>query len=422
MQLHQELALQWLAKYRNTEKLSIAVPKWAEPLRQSVRFKAAWGGRAGGKSHYFAEAMVERMVENPNLRCVCIREIQRSLKFSAKFLIESKIRKLGVAHLFDILTTEIRRKNGSGILIFEGMQDHTADSIKSLEGFGIAWVEEAQSISARSLSLLIPTIRSEGSEVWFSWNPDQPEDAVDKMFRSEAGPPPNSSVVSVSYLDNPHCTQVSLEEAERARDLSTDLYNHVWLGDYNTKSKAQIFSGKWRIDEFEADESKWDGPYYGADWGFGPHPTAAVRCWIYDRRLWIDFESHEYHLELDDIAARWECDIPFITRCTVRADSAEPSIISHVRSKGCRGIVGVDKWPGSVAAGIKYMQNFQQIVIHSRCKHTQDEFRLYSHKVNKAGDVLPDIVDAHNHLIDSIRYAIAPLIKKGESHDLMAGL
>src|SRR5690606_32773159 len=147
----------------------------------------AKGGRASGKSHFLAEQAVEAMVCDPSLRFVCIREVQRSLKFSAKALIESKIRSLGVAHLFDILTAEIRPKGGTGVMIFEGMQDHTADSLKSLEGFRLAWVEEAQSLSKRSLDLLLPTIRAEGSEIWFSWNPSQPDDPVDQLFRDLAG-------------------------------------------------------------------------------------------------------------------------------------------------------------------------------------------------------------------------------------------
>src|SRR5690625_2615548 len=162
--------------------LDVPTPRWAVPLLQPSRYKAAHGGRASGKSNFFAVLLVEEHTRLPDLQSVCIREIQRSLKFSAKKLIEQKIRDLGVSHLFDITLTEIRRVGGQGLIIFEGMQDHTADSIKSLEGFDRAWVEEAQSLSHRSLELLIPTIRKDGSELWFSWNPDQPEDAVEGLF------------------------------------------------------------------------------------------------------------------------------------------------------------------------------------------------------------------------------------------------
>ncbi|MFM6051928.1 MAG: phage terminase large subunit, partial [Sphaerospermopsis kisseleviana] len=174
-------------------------PEWALPLLERARYKAVFGGRSSGKSHAIAEIIVKRMIDDADLRVVCIREIQKSLKFSAKALIEAKIQSMGVRHLFEILTTEIRRKNGNGICVFQGMQSHNADSIKSLEGFGVAWVEEAQNLSERSLSLLRPTIRTPGSELFFTWNPEQATDAVDKFFRGEQGPPPRSVVLRVNY-------------------------------------------------------------------------------------------------------------------------------------------------------------------------------------------------------------------------------
>ena len=131
--------------------LEIKTPRWCLPLLPKKRYKGAKGGRGSGKSHFFAELLVEEHIINPDQQTVCIREIQKSLKFSAKKLIEDKIQSLGVGHLFEITLTEIRRIGHSGIIIFQGMQDHTAESIKSLEGFDRAWVEEAQSLSLRSM-------------------------------------------------------------------------------------------------------------------------------------------------------------------------------------------------------------------------------------------------------------------------------
>ena len=147
------------------------------PLLPPSRYKGAYGGRGSGKSHYFAERLVIRAVERGGFRAVCIREIQKSLKESAKKLIEDKIEALGVSGLFEVLTDQIRTPDG-GVIIFQGMQDHTAESIKSLEGFDVAWVEEAQTLSATSLKLLRPTIRKEGSELWFSWNPTRKTDPI----------------------------------------------------------------------------------------------------------------------------------------------------------------------------------------------------------------------------------------------------
>jgi hypothetical protein len=180
------------------------------------------------------------MVHDPALRIVCIREVQRSLEFSVKSLIETKIAALGVPHLFEILNNEIRRQNGTGVMIFKGMQDHTAESIKSLEGFGVAWVEEAQSISQRSLDLLLPTIREEGSELWFSWNRDQPTDPVDVLFASK---PPNSVCVPSTYLDNPFCPAVMHLEAQRLLAVDPEGYDHIWGGGYFLGGKGRVYHG-----------------------------------------------------------------------------------------------------------------------------------------------------------------------------------
>jgi PBSX family phage terminase large subunit len=208
-------------------------------LQQPKRYKGASGGRSSGKSHFFAEEAVEAMVCDPNLRFVCIREVQRALKFSAKALVESKIRALGVTHLFDILGTEIRRKNGTGVMIFEGMQDHTADSIKSLENFGRAWVEEAQSISEKSLRLLTPTIRAPGSEIWFSWNPDNEDDPVDKFFARKAE---NMVHVHTTFLDNPFCPEDMRSEAKGDETHDPDIYEHVWMGGYFLGGNGRVYS------------------------------------------------------------------------------------------------------------------------------------------------------------------------------------
>jgi phage terminase large subunit len=402
----------------NSIQIVRSIPTWAQPLIQPATYKGAWGGRAGGKSHFFAESVVEALAFNPDMRIVCIREIQKSLKFSAKILIEDKIRALGVSKHFQVLSSEIRRVDGSGFIIFQGMQDHTADSIKSLEGFDIAWVTEAQNLSQRSLDLLVPTIRKDTSELWFDWNPDQPHDPIDQMFRGEHGAPKNSVLATVSYLDNQWVSQKTLQDAETARERDTHTYLHIWLGHYNVRSKLQVFAGKWRIDEFEPDRKTWDGAYYGGDWGFSQDPCAAIRCWIHDECLWIDYESWEIELEIDNIAQRWIDDIPGIADHVVRADSSRPDTISHVKSKGEHNtrlnipkLIACEKGKGSVESGVEFIRSFKEVVIHSRCVHTQEEFRLYQYKPNAAGDPTTTILDKNNHLIDALRYALEPLIK-----------
>lgn len=347
-----------------------------------------------------------------DLRAVCIREVQKSLKFSAKQLVEDKIRAFSFGHLFDIKSTEIRRVGGSGICIFQGMQDHTADSIKSLEGFRIAWVEEAQALSDKSLRLLRPTMRAPGAELWFSWNPDKPDDAVDRFLRGEK-PPEGAVVVRANWQDNPWLPGEMRAEIEHDRAGDPETYAHVWLGEYNTRSEAQVFAGRYTVEEFEPGLD-WDGPYFGADWGFANDPTVLVSCWITPGgQVAIEKESGKVGLDIDRTGDLWAKDIPEAQEATIRADSARPETISYLRRHGWPRIEGVEKWKGSVEDGVEWLRT-KGLLIHPQCARAQREARLYRYKVNKAGDVLAQIEDAENHVFDAVRYALAPLIKRSD--------
>lgn len=214
--------------------LAIKTAEVFEPLLHPARYKGAWGGRGSGKSHFFGELLVETSILNPGTRAVCIREVQKTLAQSSKLLIQDKIETLGVAG-FNVLNDRIETP-GNGLILFQGMQDHTAESIKSLEGFDIAWIEEAQTLSTRSLSLLRPTIRKEGSEIWASWNPRRKSDAVDQFLRG--GQTPGAVVVQANWRDNPWFP--STLDAERRLDLERypERYDHIWEGDY-----ARAFDG-----------------------------------------------------------------------------------------------------------------------------------------------------------------------------------
>lgn len=238
--------------FSHDSELVIPTPRWAVPLKadttpfgEAVRYRGAWGGRGSGKSHEMAGDVVEEMVIDPDCSVVCIREVQKSLKLSAKRLIEAKIEEFGVSHLFEVLLTEIRRIGGSGVCIFQGMQDHTADSVKSLEGFKIAWVEEAQSLSQRSMDLLRPTIRMPGSEIWFSWNPRRRGDAVERLLRGPKGPRKDAIVVKANYTDNPFLPETLLKEAEDDRLNNPEGFAHTWLGEYEDIGSKVVIPAAW---------------------------------------------------------------------------------------------------------------------------------------------------------------------------------
>jgi PBSX family phage terminase large subunit len=237
--------------------LKIPTARIFEPLLAPSRYKGAYGGRGSGKSHFFAELLVETCQAERGTSAVCIREAQRTLAQSSKRLIESKIAALGLSHQFRIYSDKIATP-GDGIIIFRGMQHHTAESIKSLEGFRIAWVDEAQNLSGRSLSLLRPTIRAKESELWASWNPRRKSDAIDDFFRTKK--PDGAILVNANWRDNPWFPAVL--EDERRLDLSRypDRYDHIWEGDYVRAFEGAYFAqmlseakGQGRIGKVAAD-------------------------------------------------------------------------------------------------------------------------------------------------------------------------
>lgn len=381
--------------------LQIQTPEWAEPLLQPARYKGAWGGRGSGKSHYFAEMLIEAHILDPNTSSVCVREIQKSLAQSVKRLLELKIHDLGVGDLFEIQEFVIKRRNGSGLILFQGMQNHTNDSIKSLEGFDRAWVEEAQSISQRSLDMLRPTIRKPGSELWFSWNPSSPNDPIDQLLRGDNSPP-GAVVVKVNWNDNPWFPEVLRKEMEfdRARDL--DKFAHVWGGEYLTRSNARVFRN-WRVDEFEAPANAMFR--FGADWGFATDPTVLIRCYVEGRTLYIDHEAYQVGCEIVDTPDLF-LTVPEAEKWPIVADSSRPETISHMKRNGFPKIMGAVKGPRSVEEGVEFLKS-HDIVVHPRCQHVIDELTHYAYKTDPATNaVLPVLEDKHNHLIDAVRYSL----------------
>jgi phage terminase large subunit len=222
--------------------LQIPTPKFAEPLLYPARYKGLYGGRGSGKSHTFASLMIEDHYTNKGMRSVCIREVQKSLKDSAKLLLEDKINsfKLGKRHGFKIYK-ELIETRGQGQIIFTGMNDQNAESIKSLENFDRAWIEEAQTMSSRSLQLLTPTIRAPGSEIWFSWNPRRKQDPVNVMLRGEQVPT-DSVVIEANWNNNPFFPPELEQERLDCLRINPDQYEHIWNGDYVTISASAYYS------------------------------------------------------------------------------------------------------------------------------------------------------------------------------------
>ena len=386
--------------------LQIPTARVFQPLLNSSRYKGAHGGRGSGKSHFFAGLLIEEALLNPGLRAACLREVQKSLKNSVKLLVEDKIRSFGLTQQFEILESEIRTPGG-GVIIFQGMLNHTADSIKSLEGFDRAWVEEAQSLSQRSLDLLRPTIRKPGSELWFSWNPNKPSDPVDVLLRGE-NRPSDAIVVEANYADNPWLPEELRVDLEDDRKRDPDKFAHVWGGHYSLNSEARVFRN-WRVEDFATPQDAIHR--FGADWGFAVDPTVLVRCHVAGRSLYVDQEAWQVGCEIDRTPALFDR-VEGSRKWLIRADSARPETVSYMKRQGFR-ITSALKGQGSLEDGIEFLRSFD-IIVHPRCENVINELTLYSYRRDpQTEEILPLLEDKNNHTIDALRYALEELRRSG---------
>jgi phage terminase large subunit len=392
----------------------VQLPSFTREMWKPHRYKVLWGGRGGARSWSIARILLLKASQQ-TLRILCAREIQSSIKDSVHQLLTDQIALMELTG-YTITEREIRHTNGS-FFIFAGLRNQIS-KIKSFEGIDITWVEEAERISKHSWNILIPTIRKHGSEIWISFNPDKEEDATYQRF--VVHPPKDCFAKKVSWEDNPWLTQELRDEKDYAYATDPDAADWVWGGNIRKFSEAQILANKYVIREFtipydedgNCTDDSYNGPYHGIDFGFAADPFAGVRLWIKDNCLLVERECYKHHLEIDHTAQQLEDDIPGIGRYTVRGDSSRPDSISYLKRHGIPRCAGAKKGEGSVEDGIAHLRSYLQIVIHPRCVHFKAEAGLYSYKVDeKSGDILPVIVDKHNHLIDAARYALEPMIK-----------
>ncbi|MFY2037137.1 PBSX family phage terminase large subunit [Achromobacter xylosoxidans] len=397
-------------------------PKLIPVFSGQARYRGATGGRGSAKTRSFALMTAVRayMFAQAGVSGVilCGREYMNSLEDSSMEEVKQAIRSVPwLDAYFEIGEKYIRTRNRRVSYTFTGLR-HNLDSIKSKARILIAWIDEAENVSEIAYQKLLPTVREDDSEVWLTWNPELDGSPTDLRFVKN--PPPNSKIVELNYTDNPWFPDVLEQERRNDRErLDDQTYAWIWDGAYRENSEAQILAGKYRVAEFDP-AAGWDGPYFGLDWGFSQDPTAGVKLWVHDHRLWVEYEAGKIGLENDDIAEFMIARLPGIEQHVTRADSARPETISHVKSKGRDGhraslprLQGVEKWKGSVEDGIAHLRSYKEIVIHPRCVQTLREARLYSYKVDRlTGDVLTDIVDANNHYMDAMRYALQPMIKR----------
>jgi phage terminase large subunit len=370
------------------------------------RYKVFYGGRGSGKSQAVAQALTF-LSSNINLRILCCREVQNSIKDSSYQVLKDMTEKLGIGHEYKFTESEILHMRTGSRFLFSGLL-RNENSIRSKEGIDICWIEEASSVSQRSWDVLTPTIRKPGSELWLTFNPLTLDDPTNVFIEN---PPPGAFVRKVNYWDNPFFPEVLREQMEWDKQNDFEKYLHVWEGYPLTISDAQVFKGRFVVEPIPEDLwKKADRLFFGADFGFARDPSTLVRSFIFDNRLFIDHEAYGVGVEIDELPQLYRS-VPGADQWPIKGDSARPETISYLRRHGYN-IDGAEKWPDSIEEGINFIKSFDKVVIDPRCKHTADEFRLYSYKTDRLTDeVLPVVLDKNNHTIDALRYSLCDYIK-----------
>lgn len=368
-------------------------PLWVNAKRRNY----IYGGRGSGKSHDVAEYCLFRARQD-KIKVLCTRELQNSIADSVYSLLKNKIVDMHLDYFFTVYKDRIVGNNGSEF-IFKGIHNNVSE-IKSMENISIAWLEESQSLSRESIDVIVPTIRAPGSILIFTFNPYKDNDPIYMEMKNATE---DDLVIKANYSDNPWFPEELRLEMERDKKNDYQKYLWVWEGECLGLSDAQIFRGKYVVENFETPKNA--DFHFGADWGFANDPTTLVRSFIVGNDLYIDMCAGKVGCDLEDTPSLFN-EVQGSSIYPIYADSARPETISFMRSKHYN-VIAAEKWNGSVEDGIQYLRSFSCIHIHERCKAVAEEFDLYQYKVDRqTGEVLRIPVDKFNHYIDAIRYSL----------------
>ena len=377
----------------NLKVANVYKPLWKNAKRRNY----IYGGRGSGKSHDVAEYCLFRAYQ-AKIKVLCTRELQNSIADSVYSLLKNKITDMKLDFFFTVYKDRIVGNNGSEF-IFKGIHNNVSE-IKSMENISIAWLEESQSLSRESIDVIVPTIRAPGSILIFTFNPYKDNDPIYMEMKNATE---DDLVIKANYSDNPWFPEELRLEMERDKKNDYQKYLWVWEGECLGLSDAQIFRGKYVIENFETPKNA--DFHFGADWGFANDPTTIVRSFIVGNDLYIDMCAGKVGCDLEDTPSLFN-KVQGSSIYPIYADSARPETISFMRSKHYN-VIAAEKWNGSVEDGIQYLRSFSCIHIHERCKAVAEEFDLYQYKVDRqTGEVLRVPVDKFNHYIDAIRYSL----------------
>lgn len=368
-----------------------------------------WGGRGGGKSHDIAEAIIE-LASTGTERVVCGREFQNSIDDSAKTLLEDKIKASRWANQWKVTHNELTNTVTGSTIIFIGVS-RNPNSAKSMEGATIFWGEEASEFIQSSLDIILPTMtRTKRSRFFWSFNPQTKTTPIDKMFR-QGERPERSYVRMVQCTDNVHFysdTKMAGERRTAFTKQSLQKFRWIWCGAYNESPEGLVYQ-HWTTGRVSLPENA--VPLYGIDWGW-TDPFACLEVFVIEPddpetergTIYIRREVYGAKIPAKKLPGRIAEAMPLAKSHQIIADSAEPKSIDDFKDAGFY-VTPARKGPGSIRAGISFIQGYD-IVVSPDCPNVATELTLYRWKTDKTGTILRDPVDADNHAMDCLRYAL----------------
>lgn len=363
------------------------------------REAAVYGGRYSLKSHTVAKVLLLRARAN-QLRIACFREFQNSIAESSHQLLVDRIREYGWNDYTVTDNSIINTVTGSDFL-FKGLH-HNEQSIKSIEGIDIAWVEEAQTITTNSLEVLTPTVRKSGSQIIYTYNRLTDEDPIHTRLVVEGRP--NTLILNYNYdiaLKYGWMPDVIKQEMEDDRERRPGLYKHKWLGEPNNV-EGRIYKD-WQIIDDIPHEARLERR--GLDFGYSNDPAALVDIYYLNGGFIFDEQLYQLGMSNRRIAE-------FIKNIAqpsllIMADSAEPKSIDELMLYGV-SVLPANKGQGSVNQGIQYIQD-QQISVTRRSVNLIREYQNYRWRVDREGRQLDVPEGGLDHLLDGARYAMESL-------------
>jgi len=409
------------------------IDKILSVLVSGKRHNLLMGGRSAAKSHSLARFFIALAVAE-GCRVLCLRHVQNSLQESVYFLLRSIIE--SEEHLngfFEIQANQIIALNGS-IFAFKGCQQ--PENLKSAEQFKYTWLEESQMFSDRDIQIINPTLRMEGSRLFYNLNPTDESDAVYAQYALAPSTDTDLAQCFVTYLDNVFCPEIIKIEAEKLKNRDVEKYAHIYGGLIRSVSEARIFHNfrvesvnianvisqikktivvgykgiiQERRERLAREYQKLDTAFYiGLDFGY-VDPTSITLNYIYKNQVFILKEFYREKVEIDELPRILRAfDSRISEKWPVTCDNSRPEIISYLKNRGINAQACIK---ANLIDRIDDLQTFD-LIINSGCLETAREFSLYSWSEDRNGKILPVPRDTHNHCIDSIFYGLGKAISQ----------